>query len=100
MADYITKRELEAIQPIIDRVLKQIMEKQAELKDKQAKADEAQKRAQDARAAGDFHTAGRLEMDAIKLRDQVQTIKRKIDDLDKEHEKLLYRARSCRIEYR
>ena len=100
MADYITKRELEAIQNIIDRILAQIAEKQAELKDKQAKADEAQKRAQDARAAGDYQKAGRLEMDAIKLRDQVQTIKREIDDLDKKHEKALYRARSCRIEYR
>ena len=99
-SDNITTRELETIGPIIDRIMAEIAAKTEEYQAKQTQANELQAEAKAARSKGAFTAAWNMEQAAQEARDQAQAIKKQIDDLDKEHERLLYRARSCRIEYR
>ena len=95
------RSEAEKIQPILARIIKQIEENQKELQQTQQHADDLDRQANAASRAGDSRKALMLTQDAIKVRKQAKTIKAAIAELERQHESLLYRARSgSGVEYR
>ena len=88
------RNQAETIQAILEKILKQLAEKQKELQQTQKRADDLDSQAAAARDAGEYQKAFRLTQDAIQLRNTARDIKKKIKDLDEQHASLLYKARS------
>lgn len=94
------RNDPEAIQPILERIVKEIAAKQKELQQTKQNADDIDGQAAAARDAGDYQKAFKLTQEAIQLHNKAKTIKEEIAELDNKHALWLYRARSNNIEYR